>query len=180
MNVPCWICKAEMPEAECKHAVGIGWHCLDPIACKARREPTTSEVRHDLVQKLSATQRMIETHTAEVAMWKARALKAEADLDAEDRLSPWVHCSPELLARGDCGTTPRRECECTPKGSHDHFVPKPTSKAQFERAAEICRDLHKEFGEEQTRLIRHAFMVYFGHEAPDEFDQNVFREACFR
>jgi hypothetical protein len=35
----------------------------------------------------------------------------------------WIHCSPALLQKGVvCGDTPRRPCQCTPKGSHDHWV----------------------------------------------------------
>lgn len=46
--------------------------------------PTPPDVRRDLVQKLSATQRMMDDHARELATWKARALKAEAEVDRLD------------------------------------------------------------------------------------------------
>ena len=35
----------------------------------------------------------------------------------------WEHCCPDLLKAGiDCANTPRRPCECSFNGSHDHFI----------------------------------------------------------
>jgi len=49
----------------------------------------------------------------------------------------WIHCSPELLASGiDCGTTPRRPCECAIKGSHDHLIRIAHPADTFRRAIE--------------------------------------------
>ena len=35
----------------------------------------------------------------------------------------WLHCSPEMITKGlDCAATQRRDCQCTPAGSHDHAL----------------------------------------------------------
>jgi len=86
-------------------------------------------------QRAEAAERQRDEARAEI-----ERLKAAAPATVPVEPVAWIHCSPELLASGiDCGTTPRRPCECAIKGSHDHLIriahPADTFRRAIERAA---------------------------------------------
>ncbi len=77
----------------------------------AKRSTVTAAEREALVQKLSATQRMMDDHARELATWKGRAVLAEAAPGTAEHLAG--EYKAKLVAKVQRSEAPRHhECTC--------------------------------------------------------------------